>query len=134
MNIKSQNIRQITRLNTNAHRDIPIIPWGTHAHTRGMIPCISVLSQVIYYTYKTNVQSDKKKRKKQGDGAAYTSSRVPCSLFKTAWLCWMYQLSNMQQVMVQHLRLADGHVFTCPKRGTEIDEDLLCQNISKTRF
>ena len=39
-----------------------------------------------------------------------------------------------EQVIVQHLRLADGHVSTCPKRGTEIDEDLLCQNISKTRF
>ena len=51
----------------------------------------------------------KKKRKKQSDkwihphqsrSAAYTSGRVPHSLFKTAWLCWMYQLSNMQHVVV----------------------------------
>ena len=30
----------------------------------------------------------------------YTSGRVPLSPFKTAWLCWMYQLSNMQHVVV----------------------------------
>ena len=32
--------------------------------------------------------------------ATYTSSRVPCSLFKTALLCWMYQLSSMERVVV----------------------------------
>ena len=61
MSIKSQNKieinkRQITRLNTNVHRDIPISPGSTLPHTRSMIPYTSVLSQVIYYTYKTNVQ------------------------------------------------------------------------------
>ena len=30
----------------------------------------------------------------------YTSSRILRSLFKIAWLCWMYQLSNMQHVVV----------------------------------
>ena len=56
MNIQSQIKRQITRLNTNAHRGMPISPGGTHVHTSGMILCTSVLSQVIYYTYRTNVQ------------------------------------------------------------------------------
>ena len=53
MNIKSQNLRQITRLNTSAHRDMPISPGGTHAHTRSRISCTPVLSQVIHYSYKT---------------------------------------------------------------------------------
>ena len=65
-----------------------ISPGGTHTHTCGMIPCTPMLSQVIYYKYKTNcnVQYEKRKRK-QGDkwihahqskSAAYTSGRVPC--------------------------------------------------------
>ena len=34
-------------------------------------------------------------------GALHTFPVVlPYSLFKTAWLCWMYQLSNMQRVVV----------------------------------
>ena len=95
---------QMTRLNTNAHTDMPISPGGTHIHTRGMIPCKLVLSQIIQYTYK---QYSKKTRwsvdtvcAHQSRSAAYTSGSLPCSLFKTAWLCWMYQLSNMQHVVV----------------------------------
>ena len=56
MNINSQHKREITRLNTSTRRDMPNSPGGTHAHTRGMIPCTPLMSQVIYYTYKTNVQ------------------------------------------------------------------------------
>ena len=56
INSESRNDRQITLLDTSAHRDMPISPGDTHAHTRGMIPCTPVLSQVIYYTYKANVQ------------------------------------------------------------------------------
>ena len=53
-------------------------------------------------------------RAHQSRSAAYTSGGVPRSLFKTTWLCWMYQLYNMQHVvcvlvMVQHLRLAEVH-------------------------
>ena len=89
---------------------MPISPGSTLVHIRGMIPCTSVLSQVFYYTYETNVQQDKEKERKltrwqwihahQSRSATYTSSRVPCSLFKTACLCWMYQLSSMQCLVV----------------------------------
>ena len=36
----------------------------------------------------------------QSRSAAYTSGRVARSLFKIDWLCWMYQLSNKQHVVV----------------------------------
>ena len=36
----------------------------------------------------------------QSRSDAYTSGRVPRSLFKSPWLCWMYQLSSMQCVLV----------------------------------
>ena len=59
----------------------------------------------------TKPMYNKKRRKerKQGDkwihahqsrSAAYTSGRGPHSLFNTAYLCWLYQLSNMQSVVV----------------------------------
>ena len=82
-----------------------------HIYTRGMFPCTPVLSQVIYYIYLQN-QCTVRKRK-QGDkwihahqsrSATYTSSRVPFSLFKTAWLCWC--------MMAQHLRLAEVHCMS----------------------
>ena len=36
----------------------------------------------------------------QPRSAKYTSSRIPHSWIKTAWLCWMCQLSTMQRVVV----------------------------------
>ena len=49
---------------------------------------------------KKGKQGDKWIHAHQSRSAAYTSGGVPRSLFKTAWLCWMYQLSNMQHVVV----------------------------------
>ena len=65
----------------------------------------SVKSSYLLYlqnqcTVRKGKQGDRCIIAHQYRSAAYTSSRVPHSLFKTAWLCWMYQLSNMQHVVV----------------------------------
>ena len=63
---------------------------------------------VKLFTMLTKLMYNKTKEKKetrwqwihahQSRSTAYTSCRVPRSLFKTAWLCWMYQLSSIQCV------------------------------------
>ena len=104
---------------------MPISPGSTHAHTRGMIPCTPVLSQVIYYTYKTKKTRWWVDTCHQSRSATYTSGSVPRSLFKIAWLCWI--MTALQHaacggvlVMVQHLRLAEVHCMSSL-------EHMLCQ-------
>ena len=45
------------------------------------------------------MQGDKWVYAHQSRSTVYTSNRVPRSLFKTAWLSLMFQLSNMQRVL-----------------------------------
>ena len=103
-------MRQITRLNTNAHRHTPISPGGD----RLGVPIYTYTRHNPMYTsvessYSLYLQNQCTVRK-QGDkwvyahqlarSAADTSMRVPRCLFKTAWLCWMYQPSNLQRVVM----------------------------------
>ena len=41
---------------------------------------------------------------------------------------------NKRTSLTSMLCISVVKVFSVPKRGTEIDEDLLCQNMSKSRF
>ena len=90
---------------------MPISPGGTHAHiyTRNVPMHTSVESGYLLYlqnqcTVRKRKQGDKWMHAHQSRSATYSSSRVPFSLFKTAWLCWC--------MMAQHLRLAEVHCMS----------------------